>query len=90
MNDQASIFTFSTRFGRFRIQPDGDKFGLFIDYPEGDFDLLTSCVSPEDGVDYVAAQDTGLAEWDSLPTESLPDQIRNIGGWEKRPFRPSV
>ncbi|MCX6895898.1 MAG: hypothetical protein NTZ16_10450 [Verrucomicrobia bacterium] len=86
MDYKSFVFTYRTKAGTFRIQPHKDTFGLFIDYPQGDWDFLTMCVSPDDGVDYVSAQDTGLDAWDSLPSESLPKQIRSIDGWEKKTF----
>ena len=86
MKDRAFIYKFATQVGVFRIQPHGEKWGLFIDYPEGDFDLLTSCVSPDDGVDYVDHQDTGHAPWDEL--SSVPDQIRDLDNWERTPIHP--
>ena len=88
MNHRAFIYTFATRVGVFRIQPHKEKFGLFIDYPQGDWDLLTTCVSPDDGIDYVEHQDTGLSDWDSMPSESVPDAIRDLDKWQQQPFRP--
>ena len=73
MTNQAFVYTYKTKFGTFRIQPHKDKFALFIDYPQGDWDLKTTCVSVEDGVDYVSHQDTGVREWDDL--DSIPDNV---------------
>jgi len=37
MKDRAFIYKFATQVGVFRIQPHDEKWGLFIDYSEGDF-----------------------------------------------------
>ena len=86
MNHPAFIYTYPTKFGTFRIQPHKDKWGLFIDYPQGDWDLLTTCVSPDDGIDYVEHQDTGISDWDDL--SAVPDSVRDIERWQRQPFRP--
>jgi hypothetical protein len=86
MTNQAFVYTYKTKAGTFRIQPHKDKFALFIDYPQGDWDLKTVCVSVEDGVDYVSHQDTGVREWDDL--DSIPDNVRRIEAWQRRPFHP--
>jgi len=86
MTNQAFVYTYKIKAGTFRIQPHKEKFGLFIDYPQGDFDLLTTCVSVDDGIDYVEHQDTGISDWDDLP--SVPDSVRDIDAWQRQPFRP--
>jgi len=86
MTDQAFVYTYATSVGVFRIQPHKDKFGLFIDYPNGEWDLKTTCVSVEDGVDYVSHQDTGVHEWDDL--DNISDTVGRIEAWQRRPFRP--
>ena len=80
------VFTYNISVGTFRIQPHKESFGLFIDYPQGDWDLLTTCVSPDDGIDYVEHQDTGVSDWDSMPSERVPQAIRDIDNWQKRPL----
>jgi|GEM_PF-4417728 len=87
MKHQNLVFTFATTIGTFRIQPRKGKFGLFIDYPEGDFDLLTPCTSPDDAIDYIENQDTGVSGWDSMPPGDMPNEIRDISNWQQRPFR---
>jgi hypothetical protein len=86
MKDKPFVYTFATRVGTFRIQPHKKKWGLFIDYPTSRSELLTTCVSVDDGIDYVEHQDTGLPAWDDLP--SVPDKIRDSAEWQRRPFRP--
>ena len=88
MNDRDFVFTYATQAGTFRIQAHEDGFALFIDYPDGGWDLLTVCVSVDDGIDYVEHQDTGVSAWDDLPAESLPDSVRDVEHWQRRPFHP--
>lgn len=87
MNPKSLVFTYSTTVGTFRIQPRKGKFGLFIDYPEGDFDLLTPCISPDDAIDYIVNQDTGFSKWDDLSPKAIPSNISDISNWQRRPFR---
>jgi hypothetical protein len=86
MTDQAFVYTYATSVGVFRIQPHKEKFGLFIDYPNGEWDLKTTCVSVDDGIDYVENQDTGVREWDDLP--NVPENVGRIEAWQRRPFHP--
>ena len=86
MNDKSFVYTYATNAGTFRIQPHKDKFGLFIDYPNSEWDLKTICVSVQDGVDYVSNQDTGVRVWDDM--SAVPDSVRDIQHWQRRPFRP--
>jgi hypothetical protein len=85
MNDKAFVYTYATSAGTFRIQPHRDKFALFIDYPQGDWDLKTTCVSVADGIEYVKHQDTGVSAWDDLPC--VPENVGRIEAWQQRPFR---
>jgi hypothetical protein len=88
MDDRAFIYTYATRVGTFRIQSHKEKFGLFIDYPQGDSDLLTPCSSVDDGIDYVEHQDTDYPDWDDMPSESVPDKIGRKEEWQRRPLHP--
>ena len=86
MTNQAFVYTYATSVGTFRIQPHKDRFALFIDYLNGDFERLTMCASVDDGIDYVEHQDTCEQALDDLP--NVPDSVRDIEAWQRRPFRP--
>ena len=86
MNHPAFVYTYTTRFGTFRVQPHKEKWGLFFDYPNGQYDLLTPCQSPDDALDYVEHQDTGISDWDD--TSEVPDSVRHIENWQRAPFQP--
>jgi hypothetical protein len=86
MNDREFVYTYRTKIGTFRIQSYKTKFALFIDFPRGDWDMLTSCVSVSDGIEYVERQDTGLSDWDDL--SSVPDKVGDIEAWHRRRLVP--
>ena len=75
---------FKTTFGSFTILPDKHRNGIFslqlIRGKESQIELGQYC-SISEAFAAVSKQESGLREWDYLPSTELPHRLHNIACW---------